>query len=269
MESEQNQLAALFPSVAAQMRSALSNLHLAAAQLAPAAEREQDPALDLRAARLDQSYYQLLRLVNNLSLAACLTDETPLPLRDKELVDFVGERCEEAAAMAPLLGLNVRFVCTLERHISAVAPDALRGILEHLLSNAFKFTPAGGTITVELRVGHGRVLLSVSDTGCGISEERLQTLFDRYLHKENMDPPPHGLGLGLPLCRRLAEAQGGTLLAESRPGQGSRFTVSLPDRQVGSGVSDVAFEYDGGFNRTLLALADALPAKAFLLRNQD
>jgi signal transduction histidine kinase len=114
-----------------------------------------------------------------------------------------------------------------------------------------------------------KVLLSVTDTGCGIPAERLETLFDRYRHPEQMDPPPHGLGLGLPLCRCLAERQGGTLLAESRPGQGSRFTLSLPDRQVEGGVSDVPFDYSGGFNRTLLALADALPAQAFLLRSQD
>ena len=97
----------------------------------------------------------------------------------------------------------------------------------------------------------------------------METLFDRYLHPQEPDLLAHGLGLGLPLCRRLAEAQGGTLLAESRVGKGSRFTVSLPLRQVDVSVSDVAFEYGGGFNRTLLGLADALPAKAFLLRNQD
>ena len=84
-----------------------------------------------------------------------------------------------------------------------------------------------------------------------------------------MDPPPHGLGLGLPLCHRLAECLGGTLLAESVVGKGSRFTLSLPDRQVGPDVSDIPTDYTGGFNRTLLALADALPAEAFRLRNQD
>ena len=189
-----------------------------------------------------------------------------------ELVKFVGDRCAELGAEAPQLGLDFRFVCTLERHISAVNSEALRKILEHLLSNAYKFTPAGGTITVELRVSHGRVLLTVTDTGCGISEERLETLFDRYLHPQTMDLPVHGLGLGLPLCRRLAEAQGGALLAESRPGQGSRFTLSLPDRQVEGGVSDVPLDYmigENGFNPTLEALADVLPAKAFLQRYLD
>jgi len=269
MESERNELAKLFPNVAAQMRGTLSSLHLAAAQLAPADERERDPELDRRAALLDQSYYQLLRLVNSLSMAARLTDNKPLPLEDRDLVELVGEQCERAADLAPIVGLELRFVCALDRLICAVAPDALEQILSHLLSNAYKFTPVGGTITVELRVAHDRVLLSVEDTGCGIPEDRLDTLFDRYLHTDLRDPVPHGLGLGLPLCRSLAEGLGGTLVAQSRVGKGSRFTLSLPDKKVGTRVSDVRFDYSGGFNRTLLALADALPAKAFLLRNQD
>ena len=269
MESERNELAKLFPNVAAQMRGTLSNLHLAAAQLAPAAAREQDPELDKRAALLDQSYYQLLRLVNSLSMAACLTEEKPLTLQDRDIVDLIGEQCESAASLAPLLGLELRFVCSMERHVCAVDPRALEHILSHLLSNAFKFTPSGGTVTVELRRAHGRVVIAVEDSGCGIPEERLETLFDRYLHTEMRDPLPHGLGLGLPLCRRLAESHGGMLMAESRVGKGSRFTLSLPDKQLGTGVSDVRFDYIGGFNRTLLGLADALPAKAFLLRSQD
>ena len=269
MEQEQNQLASLFPSVAAQMRNALSNLYLAAGQLVPASAREQDPALDQKAAYLDQSYYQLLRLVNNLSLAGCLTDDTPLPLRNRELVEFVGAWCEEAASAAELMNVDVRFICVRDRMVCAVAPDALRHILEHLMSNALKFTPAGGTITVELKEAAGRVLLTVSDTGCGIPEERLETLFDRYLHPGQMDLQAHGLGLGLPLCRRLAEAQGGTLLADSRVGQGSRFMLSLPLRQVEASVSDVPFEYGGGFNRTLVELSDALPSGAFKVKMID
>ena len=269
MEQDENRLASLFPDVAAQLRVALSSLYLAAAQLAPAEAREKDPALDKKAALLDQSYYRLLRLVNSLSAATCLTGELPLTLQDRDIVELVSELCEKAGALAPLLGLELRFVCALPCYICAVAPDALEQVVYQLLSNAFKFTPSGGTVTVELRVKNSQVMLSVSDTGKGIPEERLTALFDRYLHAGQMDPPPHGLGLGLPLCRRIAEAHGGTLMAESREGQGSRFTLSLPDRRVGGSVSDVPFDYAGGFNRTLMALSDALPVKAFLRNNQD
>lgn len=115
----------------------------------------------------------------------------------------------------------------------------------------------------------GRILLRVSDTGCGISEERLATLFAPPQQPDRPAPPPHGVGLGLSLCRRIAEAHGGTLMAESRPGKGSRFTLSLPDHQSGQQVQDIRFDYSGGFNRTLLALADALPARAFSIRSQN
>ena len=142
-------------------------------------------------------------------------------------------------------------------------------LIFHLLSNAFKFSGRGGTITVDLRLQGSRVLLSVADTGPGIPPERLSGLFDHYLHVEQQDPSLHGMGLGLALCRRTAERHGGMLMAESQMGKGSRFTLSLPDRQVDGAVSDIPFDYAGGFNRTLLALADALPAQSFLIRNQN
>ena len=252
MEPDHRQQAFLFSNIAAQLRGALSNLHLAAAQLVPAEAREQDPELDARAALLDQSYYQLLRLVNNLSAAA------------------VRELCAQAEGPAALLGLELRFVCSRSQHICAFHQPSLELLVQHLLSNAFKFTPAGGIVIVELKFHAKRVLLTVADTGCGIPPEHLEALFDRYLHGDPLSPAPQGLGLGLPLCRRIAEGHGGTIMAESVVGKGSRFTLSLPDRQTGtSGVSDIALDYSGGFNRTLLALADALPAKAFLLRNEN
>ena len=270
MEQEPQDRAKLFPSIASQLRNTLSTLQLAAAQLAPAAERERDPELDAKAALLDQSCYRLLRLVTNLTNAALLTDDQPLPLKDADVVELLEELCLRAEPLAKELGLTLRFICPVESHICAVSPRHLEQLVYHLLSNAFKFTPAGGTVTVELHKGGGFVRLSVADTGCGMDEDKLETLFDRYLHENLMDPRPHGLGLGLPLCRRIAEGHGGSVMAESRVGVGSRFTVSLPDRRLGSGdVSDIPLEYAGGFNKTLLALADALPAKSFLLRNQD
>lgn len=271
MEPDEHQQAFLFSNIAAQLRGALSNLHLAAAQLVPAAQREQDPELDARAALLDQSYYQLLRLVNNLSAAAqYLGGSKPLPLQDRDIVETVRELCAQTEGPAALLGLELRFICPKTQHICAFHQPGLELLLHQLLSNALKFTPSGGTVTVELKFQAKRVLLSVEDTGCGIPPEHVEALFDRYLHGDPLSPAPQGLGLGLPLCRRIAEGHGGTIMAQSVVGKGSRFILSIPDRQTGnSGVSDIARDYSGGFNRTLLALADALPARAFLLRNES
>lgn len=262
-------LAELFPHIASQLRMALSNLHLASTSLVPARERESDPALDARAAVLDQSYYQLLRLVSNLTAAMSLAETSPLPLQNQDIVEIIRSQCETVSSLAGLLGLELRFVCPMESHICGVNRAALEQLFYQLLSNALKFTKAG-SVTVELKQAGDRLLLSVSDTGCGISEELLPTLFDRFLHTDRLDPVPHGLGLGLPLCRRIMDRLGGSIMAESQLGKGTKITCSLPDRKSGHlGVSDLRVDYTGGFNPTLLYLADALPREAFMLNNQD
>lgn len=266
---EKDHLTALFPQIALQMRYALSSLHLAASTLAPAEAREWDQELDQRAAVLDQSFYQLLRLVNQLSAAVYLTDEEPLPLRDRDIGEFFQELCAQAGSLAAYRGIDFRVENQLGYHTCAVAPDAMEQLFFNLLSNAFKFTPAGGTVTVTLRLKGGYIHLSVADTGCGIEPERMEHIFEGFAHGDPMAPPPHGLGLGLALCRRFAEGQGGALLARSTPGEGSVFTLSLPDRRVNETVRDLAVDYAGGFNRALLGLADALPAKAFRVRESD
>nr|WP_325183572.1 ATP-binding protein [uncultured Oscillibacter sp.] len=257
----------LLPQAAAQMRGALSSLYFAAARLAPAAAREQAPELDAKAALVDQSYYRLIRMVNDLTATRYLNDE-PLPMKDRDIVDFVSELFAKIASLAPLRGLETRLICAADSHLCAFSPDALEQLLYQLLSNAFKFTPPGGLITVELRLTAGRVLLSVEDTGPGIPQERMETLFDSYHKADSPAPPPQGLGLGLAICRGIAQGHGGTIMAESEVGRGSRFTFSMPDRLYGTTLSDVLFDYSGGFNRTLMALSDALPPEAFGIRNR-
>ena len=260
--------AALLPNIANQMRSLLSNLYLAASQVIPPEQREQDPALDAKAAILEQSFFRLLRLVNSMSAAEYLSDSQTLSLRDADLVKLVSEVCESTADLAEQLGIQLKFVCAMDRRVCAIHPAAVEQMLYHLLSNALKFTPAGGTVTVELKKSGGELLLSVADTGCGIPPERLEHLFDSCLQPQ-MAAPRHGLGLGLPICRAVAERHGGRIAVESVLKQGTRFIVSLPDRQLGTQVSDVPPLYDSGFNRPLLGLADALPAEAYTVRNQD
>ena len=219
--------AALLPNIANQMRSLLSNLYLAASQVIPPEQREQDPALDAKAAILEQSFFRLLRLVNSMSAAEYLSDSQTLSLRDADLVKLVSEVCESSADLAEQVGIQLKFVCAMDRRVCAIHPAAVEQMLYHLLSNALKFTPAGGTVTVELKKSGETLRLTVSDTGCGIPPERMAHLFDGCFQPGHPTPAPYGLGLGLSLCRAIAEKHGGSITVESAPGKGSRFDVVL------------------------------------------
>ena len=121
--------AALLPNIANQMRSLLSNLYLAASQVIPPEQREQDPALDAKAAILEQSFFRLLRLVNSMSAAEYLSDSQTLSLRDADLVKLVSEVCESSADLAEQLGIQLKFVCAMDRRVCAIHPAAVEQML--------------------------------------------------------------------------------------------------------------------------------------------
>ena len=117
--------------------------------------------------------------------------------------------------------------------VGVVIGDAtrLQQVASNLLTNAVKFTPDGGRVTVELRCDGAQARLVVSDTGQGIEPEFLPFVFDRFQqgHAEVSTPRQQGLGLGLAIVRQLAELHGGTVHAHSDgAGKGATFTVTLP-----------------------------------------
>jgi signal transduction histidine kinase len=100
--------------------------------------------------------------------------------------------------------------------------------LSNLLDNAIKYTPSGGKIDVALmQNSSGTVLISVSDTGIGISPEELPHIFDRF-YRADQSRSTAGIGLGLSLSRAIARAHGGDIKTTSVPGKGSSFTITLP-----------------------------------------
>lgn len=257
----------ILPNVAAQLRGSLGNMHAALLRMAPDAA---DAAAERNMAILSQSYYRAMRLVNNLSAAPMLLETTPFLTANVELVAWLDGLVCQAQPLAEETGVALRFQSSLPYHSVDIHKEHMERLVWNLLSNALKFTPRGGSVTVSLRTGGNQVLLEVADTGCGISEELQETVFDRYRHPERMDPQPHGLGLGLPLCRRIAEGHGGRLLLQSREGEGTTVTVALPDKKSLDGVvRDVPFDYAGGFQPVLMELSDALPYGAFRARHID
>jgi signal transduction histidine kinase len=108
-------------------------------------------------------------------------------------------------------------------------PEKLRQILINLLSNAIKFTDEEGAITVECASDRRTVRLSVKDTGVGIAADQQEKIFEPFVQVDRrLNRPMEGTGLGLAISRELARGMGGELTVESRPGDGSTFTLSLP-----------------------------------------
>ena len=197
-----------------------------------------------------------------------LSDE-PLLKENTDMVEWLASLCRQAEPLFALRHVTLTLQCAAEHHTAAIHRGCLEQAVWNLLSNALKFTPDGGSVTVTLRLGHRQVLLAVSDTGCGIPAGNMETVFDGYLHPERLAVLPGGLGLGLPLCRRIAEGHGGRLLLDSREGQGTTVTLALPDETAGDMVEDVTFDYAGGFQPALVGLADGLPFDAFLQKHSD
>lgn len=111
----------------------------------------------------------------------------------------------------------------------SVDEDFMREILGNLIDNALKYTPAGGTVNVSVRGENDRVIISVADTGIGISAEDLKHIFQKFYRADNSDTRTiGGSGLGLYLVKQRVEAMGGKVWAESVIGKGSTFFVSLP-----------------------------------------
>jgi len=101
-------------------------------------------------------------------------------------------------------------------------------IVRNFVSNAIKFTPPGGTIRVELRQEGEFQEIDVIDTGTGIPPEKQKTLFTNNVQSSRGTDGEKGSGLGLLICKELAERQGGSVGVESEPGKGSRFILRLP-----------------------------------------
>jgi PAS domain S-box-containing protein len=175
----------------------------------------------------------LLSLVNDvLDLAKVASGEMAVHLAPTD-VDPIIEAClTQLQPQAALAGVELRKPGSAA--VPAVADSRRLGqILTNLVSNAIKFTVAGGSVTVICGVGADALEISVRDTGIGIPADKLDYIFDEFAQLESDHGEAYqGTGLGLPLSRRLAELMGGRIEVSSLVGQGTTFTLSMPSVQV-------------------------------------
>jgi len=106
-------------------------------------------------------------------------------------------------------------------------------MMDNLVSNAIKFTPQGGTVSVRTALDHGRVVFEVADTGPGISLADQEKLFDRFFRSSTaIEQAIRGTGLGLAITKAIVDAHQGSITVESAVGAHSTFRVQLPETQA-------------------------------------
>jgi heavy metal sensor kinase len=179
-----------------------------------------------------QEIKRMTELVDAL-LTLARADEGIAPLH-REPVDLraiVEEARETGELLAEEAGVHMEVAVPPEPVVVAVDGSRIRQLLLNLLTNAVKYTPAGGSVRMQLAAADGRVTLTVADTGIGIAPGDLPHIFDRFWRADSArtrtgERP--GAGLGLAICKWIAEAHGGQIEVASRPGRGTTFTVTLP-----------------------------------------
>jgi two-component sensor histidine kinase len=183
---------------------------------------------------MQRNAHRLLRLINQL-LDLSKLEAGAMKLRASRmnivpLVKGIVYSFETSAGMRSI-GLNV--VVDQDEIEVYCDKDMVEKILSNLLSNAFKFTPEGGKVVVQISHPKSQipnhVEISVSDTGIGIPPEQLDKVFDRFYQVDASQTREHeGSGIGLALVKELVELHHGTIQVESEVGVGTTFTVRLP-----------------------------------------
>ena len=175
----------------------------------------------------------LLGLINDI-LDMSKIENGDLTLSEERLTKKSFESSIDTVIRPIMDERHIRFTCDLDGFPPCILADKLRfnQIFFNLLSNAAKFTPEGGKVSLTAtslgeQGGRARLQLAVRDNGIGMSREFQENMYDPFAQEQAHLTNEHGTGLGLPIVKSLVDAMGGTIQVESAPGCGTRFVVEL------------------------------------------
>ncbi|MCI6582667.1 MAG: HAMP domain-containing histidine kinase [Oscillospiraceae bacterium] len=175
---------------------------------------------------LSESIY-LQRLVTDLLELSRLNSSSFEIIREPvNLSDVVCDVCRSISRIA--VQKNIAIIRESDNSVYIVNGDyaRLRQMLIVILDNAVKFTPEGGTVTVNQHKDSGKYIITVSDTGCGIAEDEIENIFCRF-HRLMSDANRNGSGLGLPIAREIALRHDASIDVKSRLGKGTSFIFTF------------------------------------------
>lgn len=174
----------------------------------------------------------LQRLINQiLDFRMHENDKIDLHLKEIDLGHAIEEWMENFVGLAAKRNISFTLASPHAKEaVLAVDSEKIERVFFNLVSNAFKFTPAGGKISVEYHLEDNEFIFSVSDTGKGMSGSELGKIFDKFYRIDSLNSK--GSGIGLFLSKAFVEQHGGTITVESTPDVGTTFTVKIPVTHV-------------------------------------
>lgn len=181
---------------------------------------------------------RLLNLVNQLlDFRKLEVHEIKFQPSEGDIVHFIKETVHSFSDLSEKKDIKVTFVTNVPSLETIFDQDKLEKILFNLLSNAFKFTPSQGAISIEVEVNTDTepkfIEIEISDTGIGIASDKLDRIFDRFFQNElPKSMVNQGSGIGLSITKEFVKIHGGTITVQSELGKGTKFTVRLPLKEI-------------------------------------
>ena len=194
-----------------------------------------NPKQEEALSNLQRNGKDLLNLINNLlDLSKIESEQVPLLIEPVSLKEMIGEVCENVQSLKQ--GKAIEIHCLIPEDLYPIHNDSfkIRQIISNLLSNAIKFTEKGSiTVSADNRAHPRGILVVVKDTGIGMRQEDLPLIFDPFRQIDgSITRQAGGTGLGLTIVKTAIEIIQGTITVQSKLGEGSTFTLFLPDHSV-------------------------------------
>lgn len=262
-EYEHGELQAL-ALAARELRGPLADIMTTADRIFPATVRE-NPDTRNQIALLNRGLFKMLRIVSNMSDA----DRKNTGFSHGETMDiaaFLEEVFSQAQNLVSQAQIKLTYEGIREPIFCLVDGEKLERAVLNIISNAIKFTPAGGSIEAKLIRRGKKLYLTIQDSGSGIPENLRGNVYTRYLRQPSVEEGRLGIGLGMVIIRNAASQHGGTVLIDQPEDRGTRVTMTLAIRQstdptVRSPIHHV--DYAGGRDHGLIELSDCLPMEAY------
>jgi signal transduction histidine kinase/ligand-binding sensor domain-containing protein/DNA-binding response OmpR family regulator len=199
-------------------------------------KRPEEPVQPVQLDLIYRNAKRLLNLVNQLlDFRKLEVQEIKFNPSEGDIIKFIKETVFTFSDLSEKKGIALRFHSPIGRLETIFDLDKLEKILFNLLSNAFKFTPEGGEVNVEVTVPVlNKLQIKVNDSGIGIPQNKKDKIFERFFQNElPKSMVNQGSGIGLSITKEFVKVHEGTIAVESEPGKGSSFIVTLPIKDLG------------------------------------